>query len=313
MPDPDGVIQARDLADTIVDGRVLGDIQSDNFTHGFFNASTVATTGATTGAGPQGSSTGAGWQILMNGRAEFNDLLVRGTIAASVITGSQIFGTVITGNTINAGTVNAATITGGTISAAAISAGSITGSTITAVSISATTITGGLITAATITAGSISGSTITAGTFQTGTTGARVVLSDAAASRVALHTGDTGEQRPGIIFGSVSGSGATRQLAMTINAPRFDSTGAQPLIQLKSESDNGTVLPSMRFLTSFGNSRVTFEDHIDIDGMFTFPTYGSAPSTMAGAPVEGSAYVDTVANTFNIWTGSSWHQIGSSW
>ena len=72
MPNPDGTIQSRSLADKVITSELLDDdIQSDNF-----------------------SSGSAGWKIERDtGNAEFNDVAVRGTIEAASIEGNMTLGT----------------------------------------------------------------------------------------------------------------------------------------------------------------------------------------------------------------------------
>jgi hypothetical protein len=127
--------------------------------------------------------------------------ITNGNIQAGTITATEIAAGTITAAQITAGTITASLIAAGTIVASNIAANTITGNniaanTITGANIATGTLTGGLIAAGTITgnnilAGSITASalsvtslssvsanmgTVTGGIFQTGNTGARVMM-----------------------------------------------------------------------------------------------------------------------------------------
>lgn len=146
MPLPDGIIDSSNLCSQAVVERVLADqsvssvkiandIQSDNFSAG-----------------------SAGWKIFRNtGAAEFQDVIIRGTLNAS---------------DLSAGTINASTITITNINASNISTGTLSASRIAANSLAISKISGGTYGNADITFSS--GSDLISSNFSAGSAGWKI-------------------------------------------------------------------------------------------------------------------------------------------
>ncbi|MFK0288246.1 hypothetical protein ACIQVL_48415 [Streptomyces sp. NPDC090499] len=122
-------------------------------------------------------------------------------VAALAITAAQIAADAVAAGKIAADAVTAREIAALTITAAEIAANAITVGKIQAGSVDATALAADAITGKTITGGTITGTTITGGTLQTGTSGERITLNEAAANKVLVYNSS------GVAIGELSSRG----------------------------------------------------------------------------------------------------------
>lgn len=137
---------------------------------------------------------------------------------------------------IGIGEITATLIADGAVTSPKIFANAVTTAKLDVGSVDATALKADAITGKTITGGSITGTDITGGTVQTGTTGARVVLTPtppsplAARPTVLLYSGATDELGAGVLNSGILASQPNTVLASPTTA--VDSLGAQVRSQL---------------------------------------------------------------------------------
>ena len=158
MPTPDGRIGSRDLCTGAVVERVIADggvtslkisatLQSDNF-----------------------SSGSAGWQInRATGSAEFQDVVVRGTLNASDITTGTLDASLITVSNINASNINTGTLNAGVIVISNLDADNITSGSLSSTRLTPDSITSTYMSANSIGTDELQANAVTAATIATGT------------------------------------------------------------------------------------------------------------------------------------------------
>ena len=149
-------------------------------------------------------------------------------LAAEAVTAAKIAALAITTDKLDANAVTTSKLAAGSVDATAIKADAITGKSIT----------GG-----TITGTDISGSTITGGLLQTGSSGARTVITPTPPAplisrpSVLMYSGVTGETLPAAFnSGPVVGNASQAQTVLSAPITGADSTGASqtPLLSLNS-------------------------------------------------------------------------------
>jgi hypothetical protein len=126
--------------------------------------------------------------------------LTAAVLAADTLTSREIGADAILARNIKAGEITAAKLAAATITGDKIAANTVTAGNIAAGTITANEIAAGTITASKLNVDSLNGLTLTGVTIQTGTVGARVVLSD---SSVRFY--DSNNKPAGAIFGKPNG------------------------------------------------------------------------------------------------------------
>ncbi len=132
-------------------------------------------------------------------------------------------------------------------------------------------------------------------------------------AQVQLNTGDTDQVGGGTLQSYVTGSGATRTIAVQLEAPSFlDSDG--PDIQLISQSFDDSTFPPRIVVSYDGGSTQTAEmritDGIKLvveDGELVIPAVTSDPSS----PADGNMWLHTVDNALYIWEGGARRTVAS--
>ena len=126
------------------------------------------------------------------------DRIAAGTIQAVHCDVANLQASVVTAAKVNALALSADAITAGTLAVARLAAGSITTTYLNVANVQAGIVTAAAINALTINAIKITGGTVTGATLQTGTAGARVVITGASRD-VKFYSGIAGEISPGFV------------------------------------------------------------------------------------------------------------------
>ncbi len=142
----------------------------------------------------------------------------------------------------------------------------------------------------------------------------QLILSTGTAIAVIfLGTGDGDQVGFGTLQSYVTGSGATRTIAVQLEAPSFlDSDG--PDIQLISQSFDDSTFPPRIVVSYDGGSTQTAEmritDGIKLvveDGELVIPAVTADPSS----PADGNMWLHTVDNALYIWEGGAKRTVAS--
>ena len=140
-----------------------------------------------------------------------------------------------------------------------------------------------------------------------------ILLTGSVTAQIRLNTGDSEQVGGGTLQAYVTGSGATRTIAVQLEAPSFlDVNG--PDIQLISQSLDDSTFPPRITISYDGASTQTAEmritDGIKLvveDGELVIPAVTSDPSS----PADGNMWLHTVDNALYIWEGGARRTVAS--
>jgi len=274
MPTPDGAIGSRDLCTGAVVERVIADggvsslkisatIQSDNF-----------------------SSGSAGWQINREtGSAEFQDVVVRGTLNADDIT---------------TGTLDANIVTVANLSASAITTGTLDAAQVSVTNLDADNINTGTLDAAHLTVGSITGTYIATGAIDT------VQLAAQAVTAAEISTGTITANEMAANSISASAIQANAVTATHINVSTLDAITANMGTLTVNDTLTMGTLGVIR-TDSSGANRL----HLTRNGLLGYNADNSASgslymwSSAVNLQYNGSNYIDLQSGTMIFQVGDA--------
>ncbi len=139
-----------------------------------------------------------------------------------------------------------------------------------------------------------------------------ILATGTAVAVIFFGTGDVDQVGFGTLQGYVTGSGATRTIAIQLEAPSFlDVDG--PDIQLISQSLDDSTTPPRIVVSYDGTSTQTAEMRITdgiqliVEDELVIPALTTDPSS----PADGNMWVHTVDNALYIWEGGSRRTVAS--
>ncbi len=139
-----------------------------------------------------------------------------------------------------------------------------------------------------------------------------ILTTGSAIAVIFLGTGDAEQLGFGTLQAYVTGSGATRTIAVQLEAPSFlDADG--PDIQLISQSLDDSTTPPRIIVSYDGGSTQTPEMKITdsikliVESELVIPALTSDPSS----PADGNMWLHTVDNALYIWEGGAKRTVAS--
>ncbi|WP_331756557.1 hypothetical protein [Streptomyces decoyicus] len=241
--------------------------------------------------------------------------IVAGAILAGQIAAGAVLTDKLAAEAVTAAKIAALAITTDKLDANAVTTSKLAAGSVDATSLKADAITGKTITGGTITGTDIIGSTVTGGLLQTGSSGARTVVTPTPPSplvarpSVLMYSGVTGETLPAV-FNSGANASNSAQAQTILSAPitGLDTTGATqtPILTMNSVKP-GTFGAEAQLSTS--NHRSTSEvgwAMIDLQSAATtsgtsavglYAQDGSATSSVSAIGITGEYIAFTVKGT----------------
>jgi hypothetical protein len=163
----DAQITTAKIGDAQITTAKIASLTADKITGGTIGAQTLIMNGATSVLRSSNYSASAGWQILGDGSAVFNNVTVNGTLrATTTFLGTWTAANIpnLSADKITAGTLNASLVNVTNLNAGSITTGTLNGTNVTVTNLNATNITTGTLNGVLVGSG-VSGSNITTGTL----------------------------------------------------------------------------------------------------------------------------------------------------